>query len=96
MLNTNNNHIPSFCETIDTDRLIGWDYKKYEECCMKVWHNKGQSFRKRNLPEIQEFLSLYFERKVTVYGIIENENAFNGYPYWTIYFRYDEEATSSK
>ena len=94
MLNTNTASNQAFCETVDTDRLINWDNKKYEECCMKVWHNRGQSFGKRSLPEIQEFLSLYFERKVTVYGIIENTSTVNGHPYWTIYFQYDDKEDS--
>lgn len=73
-------------KTVDTDRLMDWDFDKYNECCMKVWGNTGQCFDRRSLTEIEDFLSLYFDSEVVIYGMIMNKNAFNGYPYWTIYY----------
>lgn len=68
--------------TVYSDRLYQWDSKKYNECCEKVWHNHGQYFDSRKPDEIERFLSLYYDRDITLVSIYEYENASNGFPYW--------------
>lgn len=71
-----------------SDRLMQWDYNKFNRCCMEVWNNQGQYFNNRSPKDIEKFLSLYFGKQIEIIMIIEGCNVSNGYPYW--YFDYKE------
>lgn len=71
-----------------SDRLVEWDYDKYNKCCQEVWGDQGQWFDSRRPEEIEKFLQLYHnEPKIKLAAIIEGCNVSSGYPYWV--FRYN-------
>ncbi len=69
-------------ETVYCDRMWQWDMEKYDDCCMKVWHNTGQIFKERckHPEDIQNFLSLYFEKDCELLAVITTTNQSTGYP----------------
>jgi hypothetical protein len=70
-----------------SDRLWQWDYNKYDKCCMEVWGNRGQYFSNRSVKDIEKFLSLYFEKEVSLTALMEGCNVSNGYPYWIFFYK---------
>ena len=73
-----------------SDRLYGWDYKKYNRCCEEVWGNQGQYFdRSDRTPEtIEKFLQLYYDdTTLELTWIVEGCNVSSGYPYWYFSFK---------
>jgi len=69
-----------------SDRLLNWDWDKYNECVMEVWGNKGQIFYNRTPKDIEKFLSLYYDKEVKLTMIMEGCNVSNGFPYWIFFF----------
>ena len=72
--------------TVYSDRLIQWDYEKYNECCKSIWNNEGQYFNNREPEDIEKFLNLYFNKKVKLTAIMRGCNVSNDYPYWIFYY----------
>jgi len=70
-----------------SDRLLQWDYDKYNRCCREVWKNERQSFSERNPKDIEKFLSLYFGKEIELTVLMEGCNVSNGYPYWVFIYR---------
>ena len=75
------------CIAVYSDRLYEWDYNKYNRCCREVFGNEGQYFHNRRREDIEKFLSLYFERGITLTAIIQGCNQGNGYPYWVFFYK---------
>lgn len=75
-------------KTVYSDRMYSWDYKKFNECCEKIWGNTGQFFNDRKAKDINKFLNLYFEKEVKLTVILNCCNQSNGFPYWC--FIYEE------
>jgi hypothetical protein len=73
-----------------SDRLLQWDYDKFNECCMKVWGNEGQYFSNRESDDIEKFLSLYFGKNINLTAITQGCNVSNGYPYWVFFYENKE------
>lgn len=73
-----------------SDRLLGWDYGKFNSAAMEVWHNQAQMFSGRAPEDINRFLNLYFGKEVKLTAVLQGCNASNGYPYWV--FGYEEAA----
>lgn len=73
-------------DAVYSDRLWQWDNKKYDECCMEVWGNKGQTFYGRKPKEIENFLSKYFKENIKLTAIMEGCNVSNGFPIWTFFY----------
>lgn len=71
---------------VDSDRLFQWDSEKFNACCMEVWSNKGQYFSSRSPEEIQDFLSKYLEKAVTLIAVLQYTNVSSGYPYWSFVY----------
>ncbi len=71
-----------------SDRLVQWDYKKYNELSKKHFGNEGQYWDNRGIKAIENFLSEYFDKPVKLQRILKGENRSNGYPFWV--FGYDE------
>lgn len=69
-----------------SDRLMQWDYKKFNKCCKKVWGNEGQLFYNRKPEDIEKFLSLYWNKEIKLTAIEEGCNVSNGYPIWIFYY----------
>lgn len=70
--------------SVYSDRLLGWNYEKFNECCQKVWGDAGQAFYSDRKPkEVEKFLRFYTDDEtLTLCRIIQYENMSNGYPYW--------------
>jgi hypothetical protein len=75
-------------DSVYSDRLLGWDFKKHDELCMKHFGNEGQNWSNRDPMKIQKFLEEFLEKPgLTLCEIIEGCNKSNGYPYWVFLFR---------
>ena len=75
-------------DSVYSDRLYGWDSKKYNETCQKIWGNQGQAFYSDRHPEdVEKFLRIMLDNEnVTLVRILRYENAATGYPYWRFDF----------
>ena len=76
--------------TVWSDHLIRQKYEHYNKCCQEVWGDHGQYFHCRTPDEISRFLSLYLDRSVKVFKIIEGCNQATGYEVWSFHFAYLE------
>ena len=73
--------------TVYTDRLYQWDYKKYNELCLKHFGNEGQYWDNRNHKLIELFLQDYLDNdKLKLVFIMEYCNVSSGYPVWRFDF----------
>lgn len=74
-----------------SDRLHQWDSDKYKKAASEVFDGyQGQYFDNFTVNQIQNFLSLYFNKQVILTRIDKEENVSNGYPYWVFYYRNKE------
>ena len=75
-----------------SDRLLQWDWDKFNECCRKVWNNHGQLFGDRKPKQIEQFLQIYYNNpKLKLVVIMEGCNVSSGYPIWAFFFNTGEE-----
>lgn len=65
-----------------SDRLMEWNYERFESACEAVWHNRGQLFYNRTPKDINKFLNLYFGKEVGLTAVVQGCNGSNGCPYW--------------
>lgn len=75
------------CSAVYSDRMLGWDKKKFDNACEQVFKNHGQMFGDRNPEDIEKFLSIYLDKEVKLKGIIQGCNQWNGYPYWAFLYQ---------
>jgi len=80
------NYIKGKSDVVYSDRLMQWDYKKFNKCCNEIWDNEGQYFSNRNPKDIEKFLSLYWDKEIVLTAIEECCNVSNGYPIWIFYY----------
>lgn len=73
--------------SVDSDRMFEQDPEKFNNACIDVWGNTGQNFTASHPEDVQRFLERYFGRRILLTGIMEGCNVYNGYPYWTFYYR---------
>lgn len=70
-------------DTVYSDRLHQWDYKKHNELCKKHFGNQGQYWNNRSPEKIQDFLRDYTDNpNLILCKIEEHENKATGYPLW--------------
>lgn len=50
--------------TVYSDRLLQWNYYKYNKYCKEIWNNESQYFYNREPKEIEKFLCLYLGKKL--------------------------------
>lgn len=81
-----NNYNKGKSNTVYSDRLYQWDYKKYNKCCREIWGNEEQYFSSRRPKDIEKFLSKYFNKEIKLTVIMQGVNACKGYPYWIFYY----------
>jgi len=81
-----NNYLPD-SSMVYSDRLMQWDFRKFNKCCLQVWNNEAQYFHSRQPKDIEKFLSLYFGKEIKLTVIMEGCNVSNGYPYWIFGFK---------
>lgn len=74
-------------ECIFSDRLVQWDYNKFNKCCKKIWNNDSQYFDDRLPKDIEKFLKLYLNKQIKLTAIMEACNCSNGFPYWIFYYK---------
>jgi hypothetical protein len=70
-----------------SDRLMQWDFTKFNRCRKEVWGDQGQLFFNSKKEDIEKFLSLYFNEDIKLTAIMEGANLASGYPYWIFYYR---------
>lgn len=72
-----------------SDRMLQWDREKYGDAFHKVWPGKSgsQMFHNRKPEDINQFLNLYFEKKVTLTAVLQGCNVSTGYPYWIFAYK---------
>lgn len=76
--------------TIYSDRLLRWDFKKYNELSKKHFGDEGQYFYNREPKNIEAFLRDWCEdQKLKLIFVMEYCNVSSGYPLW----RFDFKAT---
>ena len=73
-------------DAVCSDRLLQWDYEKYQRCCNAIFGNTGQMFNDREPKQIEQFLSLYFEQKIKLTAIMQGCNHASGFPYWVFFY----------
>ena len=73
--------------SIYSDRLWQWDYKKYNELCRKYFGNEAQLWDGRSFNKIEEFLRDHQSNpELRLIGIMKGCNVSSGYPYWVFMF----------
>lgn len=70
-----------------SDRMLQWDYKKFEACTKEVWNDGRQIFDAASSEDIEKFLQLYFASGVELTAVLKGCNYSNGYPYWIFYYK---------
>lgn len=71
-----------------SDRLWQWNYDKCRSSIDAVRSkDANQRFDNSNPSQVEEFLSLYYDKPIKLTAIVEGCNVSNGYPYWVFYFR---------
>lgn len=71
--------------TVYSDRLHQWDYKKHNDLCEKHFGNQGQYWDRRAPKAIEAFLRDYNDNPtLELVRIVEYCNASNGYPCWRL------------
>jgi hypothetical protein len=76
--------------TIYSDRLLQWDYKKYNILSKKHFGNEGQIFYSRSPKKIEAFLKDWFSKDLKIIFIMEYCNVSNGFPYWRFDVKMEE------
>lgn len=69
-------------DSVYSDRMYQWDFKKFNRCAREVFGNEGQDFSRRETSKIQEFLSRYLGKPVKLLKVSQLVNASSGFPYW--------------
>lgn len=76
-------------QTVYNDRMRMWDYDKYRKCVEEVFGPRMGDMLPEGDPKMDEFLSLYFEKKIKVHFMEYFEDA-RGFPLWRIDFTEDK------
>lgn len=71
-----------------SDRMLQWDFGKFNRCAEEVWGNSGQLFSSRKPAEIERFLQMYLGNPdIQLLVIGEGANPSSGYPYWVFGYK---------
>jgi hypothetical protein len=74
-------------DTIYSDRLLQWDYQKYNELSEKHFGNKSQNWYDRQPEKIEAFLRDWCEApNLKLVLVMEYCNQSSGYPVWRFDF----------
>lgn len=79
------------------DRMLMWDYVKYNRCTMQVWGDTRQNFypRRCHPSEIERFLRLYFDDPgLILVTVIASCNQSSGYPLWAFCWKTSTQEAS--
>lgn len=66
-----------------SDRLLQWDYNKYNQLSRKHFGDESQYWYAREPHKVEAFLSDWLDKTVRLVRITENCNVSNGYPVWS-------------
>ena len=78
-------------KAVYSDRMMSWDFDKFNRCCQEVFGDRGQFFDnldERTPKDIEKFLCMYFEKEIKLTAIVQGCNQSNGNPLWV--FIYEE------
>ena len=74
-------------ETVYSDRMLQWDYKKTDKLLMKHFGKRSQHFNDKDPALVEKFLQERFDYpNLKLLMIVEWCNVSNGYPYWSFHF----------
>ena len=74
-------------DTIYSDRLMQWDFKKHDQLLMKHFGDTGQYWDKRDVKLIEAFLRDWTEKPaLELVMVMEYCNQSTGYPCWRFDF----------
>ncbi len=77
-----------------SDRMIQWDYEKFERLNKEHFGNRSQYWSDRSPNQIEAFLRDYFDKpNLQLVLVIESCNQASGYPVW--YFGYNDAEVSA-
>ena len=85
--------------SVYTDRMSQWDYKKFEETGLKVFGDKGSLgwFNTGNGKKVEQFLRKYNgDNSLELTRIVEYCNVSNGYPVWRLDYYKPKTVEKSK
>ena len=68
--------------TVYSDRLSQWDYKKCDDLKFKHFGNRGDQYYNRTPDKIEAFVSEYVGHPIKLILIMEYCNQSNGFPLW--------------
>lgn len=75
-----------------SDRLLQWNYAKYNKCHKEIFGDEAQMFFDNDPKDIEKFLKLYLEKPNLELRLIMNgANMSSGYPYWIFFFKPNNE-----
>lgn len=71
------------------DRMLQWDREAFSKAVCEVWPDKphSQMFNGRKPEDINQFLNLYFGKKVELTAVLQGCNVGNGFPYWIFVYK---------
>ena len=73
-------------QTDYSDRLMQWDWDKFNGLSMKHFGNEGQVFYDRPMDKIEAFLQDYHnDPKLKLVMVSQGANMGNGFPYWIFF-----------
>lgn len=74
--------------TVYTDRLLQWDFSKYNALCERHFGDQGQVWERRSPKQIAAFLRDWYEDpELQLVAVIEYCNQASGYPTWRLDYR---------
>jgi hypothetical protein len=80
-------------EVVYSDRLHLW-YDNYD-AIYKETMGTGQYFSSKEPEQIEQLLCRLFGKHIILTGVEEECNFSNGYPYWILYYREEEDASEN-
>lgn len=73
------------------DRMMQWDYIKFQRCSKTVFGSHTSNFDHLPPNQIEKFLRMYFEDDtLQLFAIVEYCNPSNGFPYWRFDYQTDK------
>jgi hypothetical protein len=80
--------VPETNEAVYSDRLLQYDWDKYNRIHRQHFGNESQGWRGIDPAKIEAFLKDYFaEQNLRLVCVMEGCNVGNGYPYWVFFYR---------
>lgn len=78
--------------TVYSDRMLQWDWDKYNKCTKEVFGDTRQMFYDATPSQIEALLQLYFQKPtLKLILMMEYCNVSNGYPVWRFDYKTEKD-----